>query len=1222
MQLLTKYKTGLFLFVFTVITWVSGMLLLFWADADRGSSVNHEAIVQGFTQNLTQHLDELNQLNERWKEQWSNGPLVTLTAVGSTDFCILADQEFLKWSGNRFIPPVRFSLNDFTIKYLHTSAGDFIIRKWYWTEHASLLAVIPLNVQYPIQNEYLRPWRNELIFGNADVSIYDPGVSVGLPVQVEDVTLFRCQVNDGFWLHTTPRTWGIVCMGMAIGLFVSLLLWLYVRVFNWSGRGVLMLALGLVGLRFAMILSKFPTRFIELTVFDARYFASSELNPSLGDLVLNALVVSALCFLLLVYIRTLGKQLVKLRSKIWFLPLAIFSVTAVLFGALFPFIVIQTIYNNSAITLNISESIRFDLLRILSFLAVVLAWVSSFLFIHTFLRVVMLERKAINRWLAVGVGLGLFLWINKLTGQQYSYVLLLAFLYVAAVVYFKLYKSLGALRYQTFTYFFAALLFFASSGLVAVNHFNLGEKAQQQFRFANSFLIDRDDFGEFLLAESMEKISSDLFIQTRLSGLFANREAVKQKVRQVFIPGYFNKYSVMVHLFGANGESLDDTRTQNFSSMIGAFDREALRTDYEGIYFINRPDNESARKYVAVIPIKRNELSAGYIVLELLLKRIIPNSVYPELLVDNRFQEMFQAQDFSYAIWQQDEVQVQSGEFNYRAAFQSVLNSDRIFTKGVTQSGYLHTASSDASGRVVVVSSPLSPFVYQIADFSFLIILGLFVLLLFLAVIGLIDYLSHERLLLSTRIQLILNLAFFIPLITVSVITLGLTARSNQQQLSSEYEAKSRNFSNEISSLFEADTEDAGAKEQDFMQLSKLASLDANLFNPYGRLRFTTQPLVFENALQAPYINPIALSRIRQGDRVFTLDEKIGDLQYFVSYSALYAPDGGLTGIIGIPFYQSGYLLERMQINVLANILSIFTLIFAVLVIISYWVSRWLTFPLQMITQKLGRISLTQSNQPMEWSSDDEIGIMVREYNQMLASLSDSKRELERTQRERAWREIAQQVAHEIKNPLTPMKLMLQQAERIQDSDPQKAQKIRRTIASLLSQVDTLDGIASSFSAFAKMPEPVMHKVELVELIRTVVQLHAASMGVAFTTALEVAWVMADQQLLQRILSNILLNSLQAKREAVPLEVRLELSISGNHVILKLSDNGTGIDEQLQDKIFLPHFSTKKSGSGLGLAIARQGIEQMGGRIYFTSEVGEGTVFYIELPIPEHDEIV
>ncbi|MBX2967133.1 MAG: HAMP domain-containing histidine kinase [Cyclobacteriaceae bacterium] len=1213
MQLLTKFKTELFAFVGILALTGAGVWLLSYP----GNHSNTEKVVSAISANLNQHVEHLDDLNRVWQEQWSNGPVVELTPVGLTDFCILADQEFIQWTGNRFLPPVRFAQADFSVRHLRTSAGDFIIKKWEWTERASLLAITPLYVHYPIQNEYLQPWWNESVFGNHPVTLYDPNAPTGEAVSVDAQALFRISVSDEPGMNSASRRAGVFMVLFAMILFVALLIQIHIRVFKKSAGGLLLIACGLVLLRAVMIVLKFPAGFIGSGVFDAKFFASSELNPSLGDLVLNSITVTALCFLVMLYMQRMKRRLLYLSETGIHLPMLIFASLAILFGGLFPFIVIQTIYNNSAITLNISESIAFDLLRVLSFLSVILSWISAFVFIQVFVRLLMVEKRTLRIVIAAGIGLLLFVLINEATGQGYLYTLLLTVLYVGVIIYFKLYQSLKPFRYHTFTYFFVGLIFFSVSGLIALHHFNVNEKVEQQFRFANSFLIERDDFGEFLLAEAREKIAADFFIQSRLSGPFINKETVRQKVRQVFIPGYFNKYNISIQLYGATGESLDEQQPQNFSTLLSTFDSEVSRTSFEGIYFVNRQDNESARKYIVVIPVKRNELSAGYIVLELLLKRVIPNSVYPELLVDNRFQQVFRAQDFSYAIWSNDEMQAQSGEFNYRSGFASILEEQALYRQGMVQSGFLHTASKDASGRIVVISSATFPFIYQVADFSFLIVLGLFVLFILLLIIGLADYLRQERPLLSTRIQLILNLAFFIPLIAVSVITLGLTARSNQQQMGNEYEMKSQNFSMEISNhSLESDGGGEVPGEQNFIQLAKLAGLDANLFTAEGHLLFTTQPLVFENQLLTPYINPVALRRIKQGERVFTMDEQVGLLQYFVAYSALYSPkDGSLTGVIAIPFYQSAYLLERMQINVLANILSIFTAVFAVLVIISYWVSQWLTFPLRMITQKLRRISLTQSNQPMEWLSDDEIGIMVREYNLMLASLSDSKRELERNQRERAWREIAQQVAHEIKNPLTPMKLMLQQAERIQDSDPQKAEKIKRTIASLLSQVDTLDGIASSFSAFAKMPEPVMQQVELVALIKNAMRLHESNVSVHLSTDVDAVYVQGDEQLLGRILSNIILNSMQAARADEPLAVQISVQRTVDVVKISIADNGTGIDEQLRDKIFLPHFSTKKSGSGLGLAIARQGIEQMGGRIWFKSTIGEGSVFCIEMPV-------
>src|SRR4030095_16012600 len=149
----------------------------------------------------------------------------------------------------------------------------------------------------------------------------------------------------------------------------------------------------------------------------------------------------------------------------------------------------------------------------------------------------------------------------------------------------------------------------------------------------------------------------------------------------------------------------------------------------------------------------------------------------------------------------------------------------------------------------------------------------------------------------------------------------------------------------------------------------------------------------------------------------------------------------------------------------------IFAVMFIALVILSYFVSLWLTFPLKFITQSLQRTSLTKINQPLTWKADDEIGLMVKAYNHMLYKLSESKAELEQNQRERTWREIAQQVAHEIKNPLTPMKLTLQQLQRSVETNSNTDEKTEKAVASLLTQVETLNQIASSFSSFAKMPD-------------------------------------------------------------------------------------------------------------------------------------------------------
>lgn len=233
----------------------------------------------------------------------------------------------------------------------------------------------------------------------------------------------------------------------------------------------------------------------------------------------------------------------------------------------------------------------------------------------------------------------------------------------------------------------------------------------------------------------------------------------------------------------------------------------------------------------------------------------------------------------------------------------------------------------------------------------------------------------------------------------------------------------------------------------------------------------------------------------------------------------------------------------------------------------------------------------------------------------MLYKLSESKNQLEQTQREKAWREIAQQVAHEIKNPLTPMKLTLQQLQRHLESNNGNVEKTQKAVSMLLSQVDTLNDIASSFSGFAKMPEPVIKRLELVSSVKSAIDLHSASGEISFRSSVKEIFVMGDDQMLNRTFSNIILNGLQSGIPGQAIKIAVNITVQNSLARIEFHDNGKGIDPSIAELVFLPHFSTKKSGSGIGLAISKQGIDLMGGRIWFETKVGEGTSFFIELPV-------
>jgi len=245
---------------------------------------------------------------------------------------------------------------------------------------------------------------------------------------------------------------------------------------------------------------------------------------------------------------------------------------------------------------------------------------------------------------------------------------------------------------------------------------------------------------------------------------------------------------------------------------------------------------------------------------------------------------------------------------------------------------------------------------------------------------------------------------------------------------------------------------------------------------------------------------------------------------------------------------------------------------------------------------------------------------MISEYNKMLLHLEQSKETLAQTEKEIAWREMAKQVAHEIKNPLTPMKLTLQHLQmRIQRENPDLQKLTEKPFETLLAQIDLLSDIATSFSTFAKMAVPKNEVFDIAEVLRQTLHLYESDATIQLIRTIQkgVYEVKGDKQLFSQIFTNLILNAIQAVPNARKPAISVSLYEQGGLVRIEIRDNGTGIPADIQHKVFLPNFSTKFTGSGIGLALAKRGIEHAGGKIWFETEGEVGTCFFIEMPIQE-----
>jgi len=287
-------------------------------------------------------------------------------------------------------------------------------------------------------------------------------------------------------------------------------------------------------------------------------------------------------------------------------------------------------------------------------------------------------------------------------------------------------------------------------------------------------------------------------------------------------------------------------------------------------------------------------------------------------------------------------------------------------------------------------------------------------------------------------------------------------------------------------------------------------------------------------------------------------------------------------------------------------------------IIIAVFLSNKITFPLVFIQEKFKEINLIKKHQQIVYKGKDEIGDLVNEYNCMVEELSHSMELLAKSERENAWREMAKQIAHEIKNPLTPMRLSIQFLLRSwKDKDINFDKRLDRVTRTLIEQIDTLSTIASEFSNFAKMPKANNEVFDIIARLEDCVQLFENTENVSVETDfhnLKNIFIFADKEQVGRVFINLIKNGIQALPEGKTGEIKVETSLTDRNIRVKIQDNGTGISDELKNKIFTPSFTTKSSGMGLGLAIVKSIVENANGRIWFETEVGKGTKFFVEFP--------
>lgn len=397
----------------------------------------------------------------------------------------------------------------------------------------------------------------------------------------------------------------------------------------------------------------------------------------------------------------------------------------------------------------------------------------------------------------------------------------------------------------------------------------------------------------------------------------------------------------------------------------------------------------------------------------------------------------------------------------------------------------------------------------------------------------------------------------------------------------------------------------------------QLEDVDIMLFEQ-GQLSLTTAPEIFRLQLISDFIPFESYNQIYNENRTTVFQPfRIGDLSVLMGYRAIFR-NGEVERVLGIPAYTRSAIYEEEFLQTTTYLIAFYIIIFIFFTAIAYVVSRKLTQPLAEFESGLKRISSGNMDTTIPVTTNDEIGELARAYNQMVADLRNLRAELAEAERDAAWSEMARQIAHEIKNPLTPMKLSIQHLQRQMEMGDRSMDELRPAITKLtgmlVNQIESLNRIASDFSAFAKPLTGKQEKADLNQLISSTLPLfeHHQDVELHFAASPDPAWIHGVSDEIKRVLINLIKNGIESMPEGGTIKISIKSTAEKHHVYI--SDSGDGIEASLQEKIFTPNFSTKTSGTGLGLAICKKIMEAHEGQINFSSSTKSGTTFELVFP--------
>jgi two-component system, NtrC family, nitrogen regulation sensor histidine kinase NtrY len=647
---------------------------------------------------------------------------------------------------------------------------------------------------------------------------------------------------------------------------------------------------------------------------------------------------------------------------------------------------------------------------------------------------------------------------------------------------------------------------------------------------------------------------------------------------------------------------------------------DAYRVTNSDFYFLSNLNGRIS--YFTAIPYRENDIEIT-VFIELDSKLLSEGLGYPELLLENSLTSTFNS-NYSYAKYYDGKLIAASGTYSYR------MTSD-IYTAGsegfefLEAEGYDHVVYNIDDENTIIATKPSVMVIDMLITFSYIFVFFFFILIIILLLTGINPVIYKLQINFKNKIQFAMSGILFLSLLLIGSGTVYYSIMQYQNKHKDNLKEKLQSLYVELIHKLEHEhnlsnwtSEKYGDLEKLLQKFSNVFYSDINLYDENGRLLASSRPEIFEKGLAGKNMDAVAFIEMIYNKRSeFIHNEQIGGMSYLSAYVPFVNSENRLLAYLNLPYFTRQDELTAEISNLVVAIINIFVLLTLLTLTLAVFMANTITQPLRMIQEKISMFKLNENNEKIHYRGEDEVGSLVKEYNLMIEQLSDSAERLARSERESAWREMAKQIAHEIKNPLTPMRLIVQHFQRSFNDDVNREEKLDKLSKILIEQIDNLSSIATEFSNFAKMPLARNEKLNIKELVKDVISLFSNTENIEFAYDMSEnnVYVWADKEQLTRVFINLFKNAIQSISAGRDGLIEVKISTRNNRVYIHVKDNGKGIAEEIREKLFQPNFTTKSGGMGMGLAISRNIINSAGGDITYQTEVGKGTVFVVELPI-------